>query len=285
MSIENQSADATKPIVGDASDSAKSGSTNDIDIKRMVQDSLKDPELLQALATTFANIQNTQEQIKEAERKKLDGRIKIELEAEKARQEEINNAKGKLWYDKRIETGRLPYGKNRQKEVVTEALEWLENEVKENRIPYHEACNLMDLAIIIEELDLNDTRLQFDSKYNEIKDLYTRSDFKGRRIVKPEVLSHAYSETLKQMKTRDAENTVKQRQEHASFNPLNPQAPSSNMEDYPFGDVVLMSIIGANRISARLKDATPEQYKKVYERQQAKFLKNQKDIEPKIINY
>lgn len=257
-------------------DIANTGENTPVDKAVKIKEILEDPEIMKGLAEAFINIQKANQEKESQERKKLDKRLEIEADEYREKKEIENNAKAEVWYDKRIAITRLPFGKDRQQEVIKSSLEWLETEVEENRISYTEACKLMDLAIINEELDLNDKMLQFDPKYSEIKELYSRSDFKNRRIVKPEVLEHAYSETLKQMKNREYEHSTQQRKEHARYNSNYTIGQPIYITDYNFGDAVNMSIIGANRINPMLKNLTKDEYQEKYAKQ---LLVLRKDLE------
>lgn len=246
---------------------------------------LKDPEILQAIAMVVANIQNTQNKEKEDESIKLDARKRIEAEDKRTKMEDANNALSGDWYNKRCEIDKLPFGVNREKEVVNEELEKILQGVDNKTISYMEACDLLNTAVVQEELDIDDERLKLDPKYSAIKDLCRKSNVKNRYIVNPDILNYAFDQTKIQMQLRASERSSEQRREHADFNSSYVRGSPVSIDDYSFGDLVNMSIIGASRINPMLENATKEQYQKVYSKQFDKFKRDTKNQAPKIVNY
>jgi len=288
--MTSENIDTSNSIVNSDIEATKSGITSNTDIKSIiqediksiVQDSMKDPDLLKAMAMAFQNIEKEKEG---DETIKLDARKRIEAEAKRTKMEDANNALSGDWYNKRCEVDKLPFGINRQKEVVNEELDRILIGVENKTISYMEASDLLNTAVIKEELDLDDERLKLDPKYSLIKDLFTKSNVRNRCIVNPDVLNYAFDQTKIQMKMRSSARSATQRQEHANFNSNYTRGSSVSIEDCTFSDLVNMSIIGADRINPMFKDATKEQYQKVYKRQFDKFLRDTKNEKPKVINY
>jgi len=262
MAPELNNTESSNPI--NPSADTKEDSLDASSIKDIVLNTLTSPEMIKALSETLGGINNPSNNAPE------DNRLKTTIEQdEKAKKDnEDKDREQKLlnWYNLQKQIESLPYSHENNKTAVLKTLEEIAKDTTDSTkdLSINRASSLAKLAVLKTELDMkNDKQIKYHPKYNQIKDLYERSNVEAGIIVAEDVLEDMYIYTTNRMKANEEESAEEEKEKLNQYNKNEGLSYEIDLKNISLADAVKYRLHGASRYNKNYKNLTTDDYHKV----------------------
>ena len=243
----------------------KEDSLDQKSIKEMILNTISSPETIKALAEVLNGINkpaaNTANNMQEDNR--LQATKNQDKEAAIKKEIEDNNKQVANWYKVQNEIKSLPYSRENNKISVLETLEGIYKDVEDGSkdLSMKRASSLAKLAVLKTELNMHtDPYIRNHPKFNQIKDLYERSNVEAGIIVAEEMLEDMYTYTTTQMKAKEQTNAETEKAKLNQYNKDEGLCYEIDHKNIPLGDAIKYLLHGANRYNKSYKNLTKDDY-------------------------
>lgn len=233
-------------------------------IKDMILNTISSPDTIKALAEVLNGINKPANNVQEDNR--LKHTIEQDEKAKKDNEDKDREQKLLNWYNLQKQIESLPYTHEDNKTAVLKTLEEIAKDAtdKTKDLSINRASSLAKLAVLKTELDIkNDKQIKYHPKYNQIKDLYEKSNVDAGIIVAEDVLEDMYIYTTNRMKAIEEENAETEKAKLNQYNKDEGLNYEIDLKNIPLADAIKYRLHGANRYNPRYQNLTRDDYLKV----------------------
>jgi len=262
MTSDQNNTESSNPI--NLSIPKKEDSLDPSSIKEMIFNTISSPDTIKALAEALHVINkpanNAEPDNRLQSTKDLEVKAKAEIERE-TQEREISD-----WFKLQNQIKSIPYTHENNRVSVLKTLEGICENVddKSKDLSIKRASNLSKLAILKTELNIHtDPYIRNHPKFNEIKDLYEKSNVESDIIVAEEMLEEMYTYTTTQMKAKEQENAIAEKEKLNQYNKNEGLSYELDLKNISLADAIKFKLHGANRYNKSYKNLTTDDYLKV----------------------
>lgn len=230
-------------------------------IKDMILNTISSPDTIKALAEVLNVVNKPENNVPEDNR--LQATKDQDKKAQKDNEDKDREQKLLNWYNLQKQIESLPYTHEDKKTAVLKTLEQIAKDAtdKSKDLSINRASSLAKMAVLKTELDIkNDKQIKYHPKFNQIKDLYERSNVEAGIIVAEDVLEDTYIYTTNRMMAIEEEKAEAEKAKLNQYNKDEGLSYELDLKNIPLADAIKYRLHGANRYNPRYKNLTRDDY-------------------------